>query len=60
MNQFRTSPKSNFEIMAMVDAESNGEIREDMYEELLRISKEHRGGDYGGYDRSIHFASDIA
>lgn len=60
MNQFRTFPKSNFEIMAMVDAESNGEIREEMYEELLRISKEHRGGDYVGYDRSIHFVSAIA
>ena len=44
----------------MVDAESNGEIREEMYEELLRSSKEHRGGDYVGYDRSIHFVSAIA
>jgi len=60
LNQFRTFPKSNFEIMAMVDAESNGEIRDEMYEELLRISKEHRGGDYVGYDRSIHSVSAIA
>jgi len=45
--------------MAMVDAESNGEIRNEMYEESLRISKEHRGGDYVGYDRSIHFVSAI-
>ena len=44
----------------MVDAEADEDTRGRIYEELLTISKEHKDGDYVGYDRSIHVVSAIA
>ena len=44
----------------MVDAEADDDTRGRIYEELLTISKEHKDGDYVGYDRSIHVVSAIA